>query len=65
MLLNYILMQRKYPPIIITRASRRKYLNMLDKANKADLSTHDKKHYKPLVCFISDELLKKYWGVFL
>jgi Fic family protein len=65
MLLNYILMQRNYPPIIISRASRRKYLNMLDKANKTEPSSQDKKYYKPLVGFISDELLKKYWDIFL
>ena len=65
MLLNYILMQREYPPIVITRASRRKYLNMLDRANKAKPLSHEKEHYKPLVEFMSDGLLKKYWLIFL
>jgi Fic family protein len=64
-LLNYILMQRMYPPLIITRSSRRKYLNRLDKANKAGPMSQDKVYYQPLVRFISNELLKKYWDIFL
>jgi Fic family protein len=64
-LLNYILMQRGYPPLVITRASRRKYLDMLDKANKAKRSSQEKEHYSPLIRFIADELVKKYWQIFL
>lgn len=38
LLMNLILMQKGYPPVIITNTDRKKYLNALNKANRQDYS---------------------------
>lgn len=65
MLLNHILMQNGYPPVIIHRKLRSDYLAYLREADKADLTKAAKEHYSPLVLFVADEMSEYYWNIFL
>jgi len=65
MLMNYILLQSKYPPIIVRKVRRNDYLNALADADKSNLTDMDKKHYKKLIKFISEEFVDGYWNMFL
>lgn len=65
MLLNHILMQNGYPPIIIHRKLRSEYLASLREADNADLTKVTKEYYSPLVLFIADEMSEYYWNIFL
>lgn len=65
MLLNHILMQNGYPPVIIHRKLRSEYLEALREADNADLTKATKEYYSPLVLFIADEMSEYYWNIFL
>ncbi len=65
MLLNYVLMQNGYPPVIIHRKLRSEYLACLREADRADLTKAAKEHYSLLVLFIADEMSEYYWSIFL
>ncbi|MBN2518251.1 MAG: Fic family protein [Candidatus Altiarchaeota archaeon] len=65
MLLNYILMSKGYPPLIIHKKSRAEYLDALGRADKGGLSSTKVEEYKPLVQFIAGEMTGHYWGMFL
>ncbi len=57
-LLNNILLNNKFPPIIITRKNRTKYLDNLEIADK-------KEDYKPLIAFMIQEYEQSYWENFI
>lgn len=65
MLMNYILMKNKYPPIIIQKKSRLDYIKFLGKADKSDLTKNDKEDYFDLIQFAADEIINYYWNIFL
>ena len=56
MLLNYILMKNKYPPLIVTKKRRNDYLNSLDDADRGNYST--------LLKFLVEEMISSYWNNF-
>ncbi|MBN1646044.1 Fic family protein [Candidatus Woesearchaeota archaeon] len=65
MLMNYILMQRRYPPIIHQKKHRTEYLDALQDADKCPLGKYDKKSYEKLVELSSFFMQDKYWDNFL
>lgn len=64
-LLNYILMTKNYPPLIIHKATRKEYLDAMRKADKSDLIGFEIKDYLELVQFNADEMISTYWNIFL
>lgn len=65
MLLNYILLINNYPPIIIHKKKREKYLQALRNADKSDLTKTKKEDYQELIDFIADEMIEAYWNMFV
>ncbi len=65
MILNYILLKNNYPPLIIHKKSRMKYLEAMRSADLSELEETDQKKYKKLIDFISQEMVETYWGTFL
>lgn len=65
MLLNFILIKNKYPPLVIHKKTRAEYLERLREADKSDLTKSDKEDYIKLVQFIADEMILSYWNIFL
>ncbi len=65
MLLNYILITKNYPPIIIHKAKRKEYLEAMGKADKSGIEDYEKKDYFDLVQFNADEMTESYWNIFL
>jgi len=64
-LLNYILLRKKYSPLIINNSSRKTYLEALSKADKANLTTANKNEYSKLVEYIASQFTERYWNIFL
>ncbi|HIJ01331.1 TPA: Fic family protein [Candidatus Woesearchaeota archaeon] len=64
-LLNYILMKNNYPPMVIHTKIRNNYLLALRKADKSNLKESNVKDYDLLIQFVSDEMVKSYWNIFL
>ena len=64
MLMNYILIRAKYPPIVIYKKNRNEYLDALSSADKINLTKTDK-GYKNLVGYIASEASDSYWNLFL
>ncbi|MGV8171706.1 MAG: Fic family protein [Candidatus Woesearchaeota archaeon] len=63
-IMNYILLQQDYPPIIITKKNRTKYLDNLHKADDCPINkTNDS--YLDLIEFSSKEYSDNYWNIFL
>jgi Fic family protein len=58
LLLNYILIKNNYPPIIITKKNRDKYLQALESADKLE-------DYSKLLSFLLEEYKKGYWENFV
>ncbi len=65
MLLNYILMIKNYPPLIIHKATRREYLEAIRKADNSELNKSEVKDYFDLVQFNANEMIDGYWNIFL
>ncbi len=65
MLLNLILLNNNYPPIIIRKKTRTEYLNALRKADHSPLFTFQKEAYTPLTHFATTEYTTSYWNTFL
>ena len=63
MILNLMLMKDNLPPIILSNKQRKKYYEVLSKADKVGLKdiTED---FRPLVRFISTQVLKTWNTVF-
>lgn len=58
LLMNYILMKNKYPPIIITKKNRSEYLQALEFADKYE-------NYSKLIQFLLNEYKVGYWQNFI
>jgi len=65
MLLNHILLNRDYPPIIIHKKTRKEYLDALRIADKSNLTKNKKEDYLPIVKFNAQEMISSYWDIFL
>jgi len=65
MLANIILFQNKYPPLIIRKKNRKKYLDSLSKADILDLNSSTTEEYSELVKFTANEFVENYWNTFL
>ena len=63
MLLNIILMQSSFPPLIVPNAQRKKYYAALSTADKTDLS-RIQEPYKEIIQFCYFSLLKTWNTVF-
>lgn len=57
-LMNYILIKNNYPPIIITKKNREKYLDALESADKSE-------EYSKLLSFLLEEYKVGYWENFV
>lgn len=64
MLFCFMLMKFGYPPIIIRKKTRNKYIENLNFCNKADLNDFSEKHYKKLIRYFKEEYVKSYWENF-
>jgi len=67
-LLNYMLSQLDYPPVIIPSKKRKEYFSSMNKAYpclKNDLLNTDMKYYKPLIDFMHKQFVKTYWDNFV
>ena len=58
LIMNYILIKNNYPPIIITKKNRDKYLEALESADKLE-------DYSKLIQFLLEEYKKGYWENFV
>lgn len=58
LLMNYILIKNNYPPIIITKKNRDKYLQSLEFADKSE-------EYSKLLSFLLEEYKMGYWNNFV
>ncbi len=65
MLMNFILMKKNYPPIIIQKKYRSDYLDALSEADESFVSSAEKKDYEKLIKFETNELIEMYWNIFL
>jgi len=65
MIMNYILMSKNYPPVIIHKKTRKEYLEAMRVADKSDFNKFDKKDYSELIDFCADEMTGSYWDLFL
>jgi Fic family protein len=64
MVMNYMLMQAGFPPMIIQKKNRSTYLDVLGEANKVDLDKVDHR-FQDLVDFTVEEMNASYWSHFL
>ena len=64
MLINWILLSNNYPPLVIRKKNRTKYLSALNKADAVNL-TKISELYNPLIEVISIEYYENYWNIFL
>lgn len=64
-LMNYILIKNKYPPLIISKKNRLEYLKFLRQADKSNLTKNNKEDYFNLVQFTVNEMIENYWNIFL
>jgi Fic family protein len=64
-LMNFILMKKDYPPIIIRKKYRSQYLDALSEADKKNLFSKEISHYKKIAQFCADEFFENYWNNFL
>ncbi|MCF7871531.1 Fic family protein [Candidatus Woesearchaeota archaeon] len=65
LLANIILLQNNYPPLIIRKKNRKKYLDALSKADILDLNSSSIDGYSALVKFSANEFVENYWNTFL
>lgn len=65
MLLCYILMKHSYPPLVVHKKSREKYLQAMRKADPGGINDFSKEIYEALIDLMSNELIESYWNIFL
>ena len=65
MIMNYILIQNCYPPIVIHKKTRAEFLEALREADKSDLTKALKEDYFSLAQFVVNEMIDSYWSIFL
>jgi len=64
-LLNYILLQDDYPPIVHKKKYRESYLRLLSKADEENIDSISLIRYKDLIGFSAKEYYNTYWNTFL
>ncbi|MDD9954303.1 MAG: Fic family protein [Candidatus Woesearchaeota archaeon] len=67
MLMNHILIQHKYPPLVVSRRHRDEYISVISRADaaiKSDIGAVNE-HYLPLIEFLALSLEESYWDTFL
>lgn len=64
-LMNSLLINDGYPPVIITKKNRSIYLDTLSIADNSDILNFEVKNYKKLVEFAVEEMTAIYWDIFL
>lgn len=64
-ILNLMLMQSGYPPIIVRKSRRNDYLNAMSKANKVGLKDASLKNFRDLSNYLAEEMIDGYWSNFL
>ncbi len=64
-LFNILLINAGYPPCIIHKKIRSKYLDALREADKSSFTKIEKEHYQNLIKVIADEFVETYWNIFL
>lgn len=64
MVMNYLLIQNGYPPLIIQKRKRSLYLETLSQADKSDLNNIEPKYFKKLINYIASEMIESYWNNF-
>ncbi len=64
MMMNYILIHHRYPPLIIQKRNRSEYLQALSKADRSNLNGVEPKYFKDLIGYLEAELEKSYWDNF-
>jgi Fic family protein len=65
MILNYILIKNRWPPLIIYKKTRKEYLEALRIADKGNLTQAEREDYLRLIEFSADEMIAGYWNLFL
>lgn len=65
MLMNYMLLQKKYPPLIVRKSQRAAYLDALATGDKISFIDAQPQHFKHLVTYLAKELTNGYWNTFL
>jgi fido (protein-threonine AMPylation protein) len=65
MIMNLILANHDYPPVIVYKKFRSEYLDVLGIADKSKPLETNKEDYSKLAKFISDQMNISYWGIFL
>jgi Fic family protein len=65
MLMNFILMKNKYPPVIIQKKNRSEFLDALSVADDSFVTEAKVEKYSELVRFVAAELNETYWNNFL
>ena len=65
MLMNFILMKNKYPPVIIKNKNRSEFLDALSTADESFVTGIKVEQYSELVKFVAAELNETYWNNFL
>ncbi len=64
MVMNYLLMENNFPPMIIQKKKRSSYLNTLSKADQSDLNSIEPKFFVKLVDYLATETIESYWNNF-
>ena len=65
MVMNYILINNKLPPMIIHKKSREEYLESMREADESDLWKLDEKKHSDLISYSLEEFIETYWNIFL
>ena len=65
MIMNFILMNKGFPPTITHKKTREEYLEAMREADEVDLWKVDEKKYADLINFGVDEFIWTYWSTFL
>ncbi|MFH1071864.1 MAG: Fic family protein [Nanoarchaeota archaeon] len=67
MLMNHLLMQHLYPPLVVNRKDRKEYLGAMNAADKVVQKSliRVNEEYEQLTHFMTSQLQQSYWDVFL
>ncbi len=63
-IMNYLLLINDFPPIIVRKKRRADYLQVLSKADKANLNDVDVMYFNDLIKYLVEELMFSYWNNF-
>jgi len=65
MLMVYILLINGYPPILIRKSMRGKYLDAMTIADSSNLFEPNSDNYEPIINYLAEEMVENYWNNFL